>query len=705
MNLYLKRIISICLLAVVVLSVIPFTASAAVDLGQTFEALITTQKTSVCVAVSGTNVQLANVSSNGSQIWVFTRQSDGSYEIKHKATGKCLDVYAASSASGTNVQVYADNDTSAQRWVITQNSNGTYTLRSKAGQCVLDVYGANLVSGSNVWMYTLNGTAAQQFNINITAKADADIVDLGTDFYATVSSVKTGTYLSSSTEYISLEAVEKSADQVWRFKKQSDGSYVIKNQYSGYVLDATDTLSGANTKFAMKNASNSAGQSWFVCRNGSDYVLKSKLDKNYALALSSINSASDVNAVSYSNGDPAQIFAIKNIGAYLSYISPSDIGTNFNASISFASKNIAVSGTNVIIYSQSQNSDQMWRFERQSDGSYKIVNNNANEYVLDVYAGSSSAGTNVQIYKSNNTKAQRWFLYRKEGRYVFCSALSKNAVMDVSEGKTDNMTNVHIWTPNFTNAQLFSVNKGNMTAMTYNISCGDMRTARMNNILSVMKSYTPDTIGVQEATVQWMDFLKKNLGSTYGFVGIGRDAGGAGEHSAILYNKHIFTLLESGTKWLSSTPDTPSKLSNSYYNRIVTFALLQRKADGQKVLAVNTHLDHSNDTVRSQQLKVLLEVVSAYENVPIIMTGDFNTLPNSAVYNNVISARFGDSSKKASSVQSGATYTEYGKKSQILDYVFTTSDINAKVYRVCTEKFSGSYPSDHNAIYVRYTFN
>ncbi len=704
MNLYLKRIISICLLMVTVFTVLPFSASAAADLGQSFEALITTKTKSVCVAVSGTNVQLANVSSKSPQIWTFTRQSDGSYEIKYKSNGQCLDVYAGSSDSGANVQVYADNNTAAQRWFITKNSNGTYTLRSKAGQCVLDVYGANLVSGSNIWMYNSNGTAAQQFNIEIQVKPDADMVDLGSDFYATLSSVSDGRNLSSNTRQISLASSKKTAEQVWRFTKQSDGSYIIKNQYSGYVLDATNTLSGTNTGFAMADENKTSGQCWFVCRDGSNYVLKSKLNKKYALAVSDIDTSSAVNAVAYKSGDSLQLFKITNTGAYLSYVSPSNIGTNFNASISFGSKNIAVSGTNVIIYSSSQNSDQVWRFVRQSDGSYKIVNNNTTEYVLDVYAGSSASGSNVQIYKSNDTKAQRWFLYRKEGRYVFCSALSKNAVLDISEGKTDNLTNVQIWTPNFTDAQLFSVKKGNMTAMTYNISCADMRTARMNNILSIIKSYTPDTVGVQEATVQWMDFLKKNLGSTYGFVGVGRDAGGAGEHSAILYNKHIFTLVESGTKWLSSTPDVPSKFSESYYNRIVTYALLQRKSDGKKFLAVNTHLDHSNDTLRNKQLKVLLNIVNSYGDIPVIMTGDFNTLPGSSVYNAIVSAGFNDSSKKATSVQAGATYTEFGKKSQILDYVFTTPEMNAKVYKVCAEKFSGAYPSDHNAIYFRYTF-
>lgn len=708
MNLCFKRIASICLLIVMMLTAIPFSTIAAEDLGAVFDARITMNSSSVCVAVSGTNVQLANVAFKAPQIWTFTRQSDGSYEIKHKATGKCLDVCGASSASGTNVQIYADNDTPAQRWFVTLNSNGTYTFRSKAGQCVLDVYAAKLTAGSNIWMYTSNGTVAQQFNIEVldgsAALVETSAVDLGGDFYATLSNSEVALNLSSTTDVISLEASEKSAEQVWRFTRKSDGSYVVKNQYSGLVLDAYYTVKGINSDFRLYAENGSEAQKWFVCRDGANYVLVSKLDMDYVLGISDASASNPkVDALKYDENSALQIFNVKNIGSYLSYISPSDVGTGFNASISYASKNIAVSGSNVVIYTPSNNSDQVWRFERQTDGSYKIVNNNSSQYVLDVAGASTANGANIQIYKSNDTKAQRWFLYRKEGRYVFCSALSKKVVMDVNGAGTANMTNVHVWEPNFTNAQLFSINVGNMTAMTYNIYCAQFNSTRTNKVLSMIKSYVPDTLGVQEATPEWMNFLKSNLSSTYGFVGVGRDSGGVGEYSAILYNKHIFNLVDSGTKWLSDTPDTVSKFSDSMCNRILTYALLERKTDGKEILFVNTHLDHSTDAVRLKQITVLNEFIKNYGDYPTVLTGDFNTLPSSSVYNATVSAGFADSSTKADVTYKSSTYTNFGSDSRILDYVFITSDIDAKVYKVCTEKVGGSFASDHNPIYLRYT--
>ena len=79
-----------------------------------------------------------------------------------------------------------------------------------------------------------------------------------------------------------------------------------------------------------------------------------------------------------------------------------------------------------------------------------------------------------------------------------------------------------------------------------------------------------------------------------------------GEYSAIFYRTDKFDLIESGTKWLSPTPDEPC----SYYvykdpdtgvtyranfPRIMTYAVLERKTDGARFIYVNTHLDHNGN--------------------------------------------------------------------------------------------------------------
>ena len=87
--------------------------------------------------------------------------------------------------------------------------------------------------------------------------------------------------------------------------------------------------------------------------------------------------------------------------------------------------------------------------------------------------------------------------------------------------------------------------------------------------------------------VNKVDYLNGNLGELYASVGQGRDGGVDGEYSAIFYNKTKFSVLESGTKWLSDTPDKVSKVPESSLNRIFTYALLQRSTDNMKIMFAN----------------------------------------------------------------------------------------------------------------------
>ena len=94
----------------------------------------------------------------------------------------------------------------------------------------------------------------------------------------------------------------------------------------------------------------------------------------------------------------------------------------------------------------------------QSDGTYKITHK-ATGKVLDVSGASDADFANVQIYDSNNTRAQRWYVYQKEGKFIIRSAVSKTRVLDVYAGNIATGSNISIYTRNYSNAQMFSINK------------------------------------------------------------------------------------------------------------------------------------------------------------------------------------------------------------------------------------------------------
>lgn len=675
-----------------------------------FEARITMGDSEYSVGVENANVQLESTALKSEQKWQFIKQSDGSYEIKHISSGLLLTV-DGTAASQADVKVSADTNAAEQRWIISKTDDGAYTLYTKEGNFALDVYAGELTDGANIWLYNANGTSAQLFDIELISelekRVEADALDIGNDMIASISGTVSGKNLDISSDNVLLRSETNVSSQLWRFSRQSDGSYSIISQASGKHLDVQGGKASSNANVHVYSNVSSSSQRWFILQDNGGYIFVPKCSYKYVLEIengSTLDGAS-IHTGKYTGKVSSQQFTVKKLTQdYVSYVKPANIGTSFNAAVKVGSKCLAISDSNAIVYSASEGADQVWRFERQSDGSYVLMNNRFDK-ALDVAGASSADNTNIQIYTANNSNAQRWFIYNKEDKFIFRSALSNNAVMDAHDGADTNLANISLWTLTYSPTQLFTITKGEMKAMSFNIFCNNMNSTRIDRVITMMRTYTPDTIGIQEATNQWINLLNSNVGNVYAIVGCGRDGGTNGEYSAVMYNKHIFNLIDSGTKWLSDTPDSVSKYSESSYNRIFTYALLERKDDGRRMLVINTHLDHPNgaSALRAKQYRVIQSFINTYGDYPTLLTGDFNDTPGTQVYNSVVGSGFLDSAKNASTRYEASTFTNYGADSRVLDYAFfSAGDYDLKYYKVCNEKINGDFPSDHHPVYTRY---
>ena len=95
--------------------------------------------------------------------------------------------------------------------------------------------------------------------------------------------------------------------------------------------------------------------------------------------------------------------------------------------------------------------------------------------------------------------------------------------------------------------------------------------------MAQIRFHMPDVLGVQEALPNQMGDMSSVL-PEYSFIGVGRDDGKEqGEYSAIFYKRELFDVLDSGTFWLSPTPEKPSLGWDAAYNRICTYALFKNK--------------------------------------------------------------------------------------------------------------------------------
>jgi endonuclease/exonuclease/phosphatase family metal-dependent hydrolase len=148
---------------------------------------------------------------------------------------------------------------------------------------------------------------------------------------------------------------------------------------------------------------------------------------------------------------------------------------------------------------------------------------------------------------------------------------------------------------------------------------------RREMVYQVIRDANPDAIGLQEALRSQMDDLRGAL--PYAEIGVGRDDGvEAGEYSAILYAEDRFDVDESGTFWLSDTPEVPG--SRSFGNgvvRICTWARLVEKRSGRGFYLFNTHLDHESQPSRARSVELIADRIARRAHPdPVILTGDFN---------------------------------------------------------------------------------
>lgn len=225
---------------------------------------------------------------------------------------------------------------------------------------------------------------------------------------------------------------------------------------------------------------------------------------------------------------------------------------------------------------------------------------------------------------------------------------------------------------------------------------------RKEPIVAQLQQESPTIIGFQEVLNNQLSDLQKAL-SSYQYVGVGRDDGKTtGEFAPIFYDTTRYKLLQSGTFWLSPTPEVPSKGWDAALNRICTYALLESKYDRNKLWVLNTHFDHIGIDARLHSAELLVEKFAEYTQAvaaPLLLLGDFNAEPDSYVYQ-LLSRHFSDlsCSIRHRELCSGPTFNAFTlseSDDKIIDYFFGSPELLAIRFEVLHTNFDRSYPSDH----------
>ncbi|GGW07360.1 hypothetical protein GCM10010230_51680 [Streptomyces narbonensis] len=104
-----------------------------------------------------------------------TVDTNASYVLVNRNSGKALDVYGASTADGARVSQWTRNDGTNQQWQFADSGGGFYRLKARHSGKVLDVAGASTTDGAAIQQWADGNGANQQFRL---ADSDAGYVRL-----------------------------------------------------------------------------------------------------------------------------------------------------------------------------------------------------------------------------------------------------------------------------------------------------------------------------------------------------------------------------------------------------------------------------------------------------------------------------------------------------------------------------------------------
>ncbi len=255
--------------------------------------------------------------------------------------------------------------------------------------------------------------------------------------------------------------------------------------------------------------------------------------------------------------------------------------------------------------------------------------------------------------------------------------------------------------------------EGDIRVMSFNVRCednnGEPRITRKNLGVKEILNVKPDSLGVQEATPEWMSYLKTAL-PEYGCVGVARDNGSSlfpiGESTAIFYLKEKLMLLDHGDFWLSETPEEPSIYPGAGCNRICTWALFQHKETNVQYLHVNTHLDNASFEARTFAANQICNWLKAnYRYIPVLFTADLNTGESGDAYR-IMTENLTDTRYTAADSVGYGTFHDCEPESAenwILDYILCSPTVTVNVFRTVTDGIEGRFVSDHFPIYADVT--
>ncbi|MBB6245040.1 endonuclease/exonuclease/phosphatase family protein [Rhodanobacter sp. A1T4] len=243
-----------------------------------------------------------------------------------------------------------------------------------------------------------------------------------------------------------------------------------------------------------------------------------------------------------------------------------------------------------------------------------------------------------------------------------------------------------------------------LRVMTFNVRTGIANDGpndwnhRRDIMVRTIREQHPDVLGTQELNKFQGDYIVSKL-PQYVWFGIGRRGDDGDEHMGVFYRSDRLRVIDSGNYWLSDTPDKPGSITcGNPYPRMVTWALFERKADDRHFYYCNTHFPYrdQDELARTRSAQEILSRLNALPtDLPIVMTGDFNSAPDKpdhAVLTSLLDDAWISAGSHGGPEKTFHNFT--GIPDRRIDWILYR-DFRALTAQTVTTQQDDRYPSDH----------
>lgn len=441
---------------------------------------------------NGANVQIYRNNGTAAQRWAFIEQRTGIEAAKNKGGSvlksgdyvvsgigsQALDVAGGDYTNGTNVDTWSKNSTGAQSWHVSVDDQGYVTLRNLQSGKVLDVSGASTNAGTNVAQYSSNGTGAQKWVAVTTSK--------GIELHSALSFWLSLDVSGASTRNganVQIWASNGTDAQQWRFTaapaaRTGQGWKTLRFMSNfNRAIDVPSASAANNVSVQGYNANGTQGQSWWIRDLGNGtYTLQASCSGLYLSDVSGAKQHTDAGTssqwkLSYSpyggyvltNVATGRNLSIAGNNRWALYDAGSGVKAGFYELVSKLNGNMRLdvagasksNGGNVQLYTSNGSLAQRWWLRNAGNDTFTLTNC-ASVLCLDIKDGRFANGSNAQQYAYNGSAAQRWYFTMGRSGLELRSK-GGNFVLDVAGGKAANGGNVEVYSPNGTTAQAWSL--------------------------------------------------------------------------------------------------------------------------------------------------------------------------------------------------------------------------------------------------------